>query len=286
MSKFLQITDIHIHGEYDGRFGVKEHFEQILADTKGQEFEGVILTGDLVDDKSDYNPEVATAEDYTYIFDRIVDTFGPETPILVIPGNHDNRKNLDIAYEAYLSRGYNFKHGITIKTFGGSFEEPGRKFVIMSVPFGVTNYYKLVGMDNGHNELPHKALQELIDVEWDSRRGSSYFLFVHKPLIKPFHRFMNQPKYSIDEDEAKTFMLAATKDMDFRAIFCGHYHCPSIVSWGEMMQYAAPSSQGQIDPFSAECVPSGNYPGYAIIHLDDMVKAKFKFIVPEVTDAK
>ena len=110
-------------------------------------------------------------------------------------------------------------------------------------------------------------------------------MFVHKPLIKPFHRFMNQPQYSINEDEAKTFLMASN-EIGFQAIFCGHYHCHSIDTWWRWIQYTAPSSQGQIDPFSAECVPSGNYPGYAIIHLDDMVKAKFKFIVPEVTDEK
>lgn len=283
MAKLLQITDIHFHGEYDGRFGVKEHLEQILAETKGQEFDAIVLTGDLVDDKSDYNPLEATVEDYTALFNRIIETFGGETPLLVIPGNHDNRKNLDIAYEAYLARSYNYKNGISIRTYGGSFEEPGRKFVVMRIPFNFTNY-TLVGMDNGHNAIPHKALQELLDVEWTARDKGVYYLFVHKPLIKPFHMFMNQPKYSIDEDEAKTFLLA-TQELGFRGIFCGHYHCPSIVSWGEWVQYAAPSSQGQIDPFSAECVPSGNYPGYAIIYLDDTIKAKFKFITGD-TDAK
>ena len=276
MAKLLQITDIHFHGEYDGRFGVKEHFEQILAETKGQEFDAVVLTGDLVDDKSDYNPLEATVEDYTSLFNRIVDTFGAETPILVIPGNHDSRKNMDIAYEAYLSRNYNYKNGSSIRTYGGSFEEPGCKFVVMRIPFNFTNY-TLVGMDNGHNAIPHKALHELLNVEWTERDKSVYYLFVHKPLIKPFHRFMNQPKYSIDEDEAKTFLLA-TRELGFRGIFCGHYHCPSIVSWGDWEQYSAPSSQGQLDPFSKDCVPSGNYPGYALINLDNKIKAQFKFI--------
>ena len=278
MRKILQITDIHLHGEYDGRFNVKEHFERILADTRGQDFAAVVLTGDLVDDKSEYNPIEPTVEDYTYIFDRIVDTFGIDTPLLVVPGNHDNRKTLDAAYEAYLARGYKYKHCAMITTYGGSFEEPGRKFVVLKMPNPENGYgfEYLVGMDNAHNDVPHKAMQELIKIA-PCAPEHVYYLFVHKPLIKPFHRFMNGPQYSIDENVAKTFLLA-TQGLRIQGIFCGHYHCPSIDSWDRWTQYVAPSSQGQLDPFSAECVPSGNYPGYAVIDLDEQIKAKFKFI--------
>ena len=38
----LQITDIHINGEYNGQFDVKKHFNQILEANKTREFDAIV----------------------------------------------------------------------------------------------------------------------------------------------------------------------------------------------------------------------------------------------------
>ena len=267
MSKILQITDIHLNGEYDGQFDVRGHFEQILDANKAHEFDAIALTGDLADN--------GTVDDYWYIFDRITDTFGGNTPILAIPGNHDNRENLDIAYMDYINDGHDFKDDADLQRIGGTFDEPGKCVVILTLPDA-----KLVGMDNAHKDLPHQGLQAFIGHEWEHRQSNIYRLFTHMPLIKPFHRFMNADAHSIDEDAAKTF-LWALREFDFRGIFCGHYHCASVAVFDDFVQYVAPASQCQLDPFAKECSPSGNYPGYAIVcpGMHERHMCKFHYIV-------
>lgn len=255
----LQITDIHINGEYNGQFDVKKHFKQILEANKTRDFDAIALTGDLADDGS--------YEDYTEIFNQVEETFGPGTPILAIPGNHDNREHLDLAYMDYINRTHNFKTGTCLQRIGGTFEEPGKCVVILTLPsiLAGSGSTKLIGMDNAHKDLPHDGLEALINHEWTRKNDDTYFMFAHMPFIKPFHRFMNVDAHSIREDAAKTFLMA-TAPLRFQGIFCGHYHCSSFNAYGDLIQYVAPASQCQLDPFSKDCDPSGNYPGYAIIN--------------------
>jgi hypothetical protein len=141
---------------------------------------------------------------------------------------------------------------------------------------------KLIGMDNAHKELPHQGLEAFLDHEWNRKSADSYTLFMHMPLIKPFHRFMNVDAHSIDEDAAKTF-LWALRDFYFRGIICGHYHCASVTAFNDFVQFVAPASQCQLDPFTKDCTPSGNYPGYAIIcpGMHEMHMCKFHYIVED-----
>jgi hypothetical protein len=263
MHKVLQISDIHLNGEYNGKFDVKGHFERILKATRLETFSAVALTGDLADN--------GYYDDYNYIFTRIIETFGEDTPILVIPGNHDNRENLDNAYIDYINMSYKFKYGATLERMGGTFEEPGKCVVILGIPDEqlTSRTYYLVGMDNAHKDLPHAGLETLRTMKWRNQDTVNYaYMFVHMPLLRPFHRFMNGDAYSIPEDAAKTFLIAADSILNGFRVHCGHYHCASVDRYGDFVQYAAPASQCQLDPFSDTCVPSGNYPGYSIITLD------------------
>lgn len=272
----LQITDIHINGEYNGQFDVKKHFKQILEANKNRDFDAIALTGDLADDGS--------YEDYAEIFNQVEETFGPGTPILAIPGNHDNREHLDLAYMDYINRAHNFKSGTCLQRIGGTFEEPGNCVVILTLPgiLAGSGNTKLIGMDNAHKELPHKGLETFLGHEWYRKDADTYTLFTHMPLIKPFHRFMNVDAHSIDEDAAKTF-LWALREFDFRGIICGHYHCASVTSFNDWVQFVAPASQCQLDQFTKDCSPSGNYPGYAIIcpGMHQMHMCKFHYIVED-----
>ena len=272
----LQITDIHINGEYNGQFDVKKHFKQILEANKNRDFDAIALTGDLADEGS--------YEDYAEIFNQAEETFGKGTPILAIPGNHDNREHLDLAYMDYINREHNFKAGTYLQRIGGTFEEPGKCVVILTLPgiLAGTGNTKLVGLDNAHKDLPHEGLETLIDHEWSRKNDDTYLMFAHMPFIKPFHRFMNVDAHSIREDAAMTF-LRATAPITFNGIFCGHYHCASVDTYGDFIQYTAPASQCQLDMFSKDCVPSGNYPGYAIINpwCNQLHMCKFHYIAED-----
>ena len=278
MHNILQISDIHFNGDYDGQFDVKGHFEQILNATKDQEFSAVALTGDLADNGS--------TDDYVDLLNRIIATYGVETPLLVIPGNHDNRENLAIAYGRYLRMDHQFKDGATLESIGGTFTEPGACVVIVHIPDDSTGRtYNLVGMDNAHKDLPHAGLETLRTRKWRNMDRYNYnYLLVHMPLIRPFHRFMNGVAFSIPDYASRTFLYAADRVLDGCRIYCGHYHCASVDRLGDFFQYVAPASQCQLDPFSDTCVPSGNFPGYSVISLET-ARAEFKYILGD-GDAK
>jgi DNA repair exonuclease SbcCD nuclease subunit len=278
MHNILQISDIHFNGEYDGQFDVKCHFEQILNATKDQEFAAVALTGDLADNGS--------IDDYVDMLNRIIATYGVETPLLVIPGNHDNRENLAIAYGRYLRMEHQFKDGATLESIGGTFKEPGACAIIISIPDkSAGRTYYMVGMDNAHKDLPHAGLDTLYSRVWkDTSTFNVAHLFVHMPLIRPFHRFMNGSAFSIPYDASRTFLYAAGRVLNGYRIYCGHYHCASVERLGDFVQYVAPASQCQLDPFSDTCVPSGNFPGYSVISLET-ARAEFKYILGD-GDAK
>ena len=266
MPKLLQITDIHLNGDYNGKFDVKGHFEKILADNRNIDYDAVVLTGDLADDGS--------IDDYVMIFTRIMDTFGFSIPILVTPGNHDNRENLQRAYEEYLAAHREFKNKAVICQ-RDTFMNPGASIVVLDIIDAVGTTYHLISMDTGHKDIPYEGVENLVKMSFFISDVNC--LFTHMPLIRPFHRFMNGDAYSIAEAKAKMF-LRATVSLDFKGIFCGHYHCASVDTFDKWTQYVAPASQCQLDPFSTECVPSGNYPGYAVIKIFAESAAKFHYI--------
>jgi hypothetical protein len=78
----------------------------------------------------------------------------------------------------------------------------------------------------------------------------------------------------------------ALRDFYFRGIICGHYHCASVTAFNDFVQFVAPASQCQLDPFTKDCTPSGNYPGYAIIcpGMHEMHMCKFHYIVEDKND--
>lgn len=144
----LQITDIHINGDYNGQFDVKKHFKQILEANKTRDFDAIALTGDLADEGS--------YEDYAEIFNQVEETFGPGTPILAIPDNHDNREHLDLAYMDYINREHKFKQGTFLQRIGGTFDEPGKCVVILTLPsiLAGSGNTKLIGISYPRAKYP------------------------------------------------------------------------------------------------------------------------------------
>ena len=84
----LQISDVHIGGEYDGKFKCKGNFIHTLVSAIQrtehpyvENYDRIVITGDLAD--KDYE------ENYEWIR-NILDLYGDGIPYFVIPGNHDN----------------------------------------------------------------------------------------------------------------------------------------------------------------------------------------------------
>lgn len=259
--KILQISDIHIKSKYDDQFPSRLHIKAIEDATEGMrnELDAVILTGDLVDD-GDYG-------DYSSLLMMLQNTYGEETPILVTPGNHDNREALEDAYYDFR-RGKSWKNSDHLRIYG-SFINPGESVSVLETfrknNMGLTVPGRsIVLMDTGHREYPYEGLCRITSLyRAAGAEHPPYILFTHMPIIRPFHRFMNQPGFTIDDDENVFVTTLATTGCV--AIACGHYHCESYARSFGIQQFVAPASQVQIDPFTKTCNASGNYPGYAVI---------------------
>lgn len=268
--KLLQISDIHLNSQYDDKFPAKKHLAQILDATGGaraRSISAVVLTGDLVE-----NGQVT---DYVDLLSLVQSTYGISTPVLVTPGNHDDRTALALAYDAFIKdcrcRDNSWVGKYDFNMYG-SFKNPGESLITLqlyrkSCLGEKIPERKIVLMDTAHREFPYESLCKLVTLYKESNSaGVPYILFTHMPIIRPFHRFMNRPGYTIETDGG-TF-LDALAHTQCEAIVCGHYHCESYVKLHGISQFAGPASQAQIDSFSASCNPSGNYPGYAILEYD------------------
>lgn len=278
----LQLTDIHLNSQYDAEFPAMEHLEKVIAETRRDPefYDAVVLTGDIVDEGS--------YEQYASMLARLQSEYGETTPILVTPGNHDNRSTLDDVYRDFI-RGKSWAN--ETKRFGhyGSFKKPGS---------AVTVYHlghidcSLVMLDTAHWQFPYEGLCRIMQLR--SKTGNDdpscrhYIAFTHMPIIRPFHRFMNQPGYTIPDDG--NMFLSTLASAGCNAIACGHYHCESYRKAFGIEQFVAPAIQGQIDPFSEKCNPSGNYPGYAIIgnhgSASGNIEYSVKYVVPSEVEEK
>lgn len=277
--KVLHITDIHLKSEYDAQFPAMKHLGAIIKETAGMSgsLDAVVLTGDLVDN--------GTYEDYTDLFNLFATTYGTDMPILVTPGNHDNRIAMDEAYEDFRADKH-WKNYENIN-FYGSFKHPGEAVTVMDMlgktELGVVYQARsVVLMDTAHRGFPYPGLCNLTACrEGASDAWPKYILFTHMPIIRPFHKFMNKPGFTI-EDDGGVFLKALAKSR-CEAIVCGHYHSESHMIEQDIRQYVGPANQAQIDPYSGKCNPSGNFPGYGILDDTGLIKYTTHYITNETT---
>lgn len=271
----LQISDIHLKSKYDDQFPAEQHLNAIIQATKDQCFDAVVLTGDLVDDSED-GSMAGRYGDYAGLFITLRNAYGEDTPLLVTPGNHDVRSDLEEAYN-------DFCRGKSWETSGrfskvGSFNNPGESLIVLKIP----NYYRsIILMDTGHQEFPYESMCR-VAAHMQHPEHQRYMLFTHMPIIRPFHLFMNDPKFTIGDDDNVFLSMLATTGCD--AILCGHYHSESHMMAFGIHQYAAPASQVQIDPYTKTCNPSGNFPGYAVIKDNGQFEYSTHYIINK--DAK
>lgn len=80
----VQISDIHIGGEYNGQFKVKENFEKAISNIPCCDL--LVISGDLADDNY--------KENYIYIKEILKSV--SVNSIVVLPGNHDSMEYINL----------------------------------------------------------------------------------------------------------------------------------------------------------------------------------------------
>ena len=277
----LQISDIHLNSPADAKFPAAEHLSAVIKDTEHlkDRLDAIVLTGDLVDDGS--------AKEYGELFDKLAEAYGEETPILVTPGNHDNRQAMDDAYCGFLaSKHWPQSPHVVIE---GSLVNPGSSVIRLDIYDSAKTDKKntIVLMDSGHRDYPYNGLARLnylnaMHPAWGQRYP--YILFTHMPIIRPFHRFMNDASRTIADDD-NVFMVNL-ESSGCTYIACGHYQCQSHSTAFGIQQFVAPAVQVQIDPFAKDpfakdCHPSGNFPGYTIISDHGVTEFESYYVLKE-----
>lgn len=255
----IQLTDIHLDATYGGKFPTMVHLDKVIQDIRKRRSEHlrredvIIITGDICDGDDRYY--------YEMVFDMLHRAF-PETPVLVTPGNHDDREILD---EIAL------RENDRSKRLGMEFEYHGR--ISRPGAYGVTlehNHHKLLILDTGHSAKDDTC--EFLDTQKEYLSGTKheYLVFSHMPVIPVPHRFMQQDGFCMKQGESSSRIADLAK-----AIFCGHYHFANTLKAvdyalngrrSRVDQYVCPAIQCQLDPYSPECSPSGVFPGYQVIH--------------------
>lgn len=86
--KMIQISDIHLGGDYDGMYTPEKNFMDVIGQIDPSNY--VVITGDIADKDHEAN--------YKKVIGIMTEKFGDKWSVL--PGNHDN---LDIFYSTFPS---------------------------------------------------------------------------------------------------------------------------------------------------------------------------------------
>ena len=231
--RLLQFTDMHLFGDASGRLrGVASlpALQAAIADAERRcrRPEGVMLTGDLVQDDPD---------GYRWIRH----TFGNSAaPVLCLAGNHDLPDHM----RATL-RGGPFQVG--------GHREFGRWLVVMLDSW--------VAHDAG-GRLGSEQLNELRTVLRSHRNHHVLICLHHHPIAMRSH-WLDQVGLS-DADE---FMTIVREHANVRGVLWGHVH-QSLDSFIHGVRFmATPATCAQFLPGSADFAIDNRPPGYRVLEL-------------------
>lgn len=155
MLKIAQITDLHIGGDYNGKYKVKENFEKVIQAIP-KDIDLLIVTGDVVDCETMPFINQEDIDNYNYVRDFIENNV--KSDYLVLGGNHDNMEILEDV----------FGDNCLVSSVQNIYFEDG---IITLV-------------DTANGNLPLDIFSEV-----DKK---SVALFTHYPLIKLHNEFMEK----------------------------------------------------------------------------------------------
>lgn len=266
--KLLQLSDLHVNDTCKGSFTPSDNLDAVIEKTRLETYGAIIITGDLINDGKE--------NEYNGLLDKLDHCYNG-TPIVVTPGNHDDRENLQRAYANYLAqRRSRFSDADIIHD--GSFEVPGQANTVLYIP---DNKAVVMVLDSGHKQFPFEGLLRArfnINQRYKTSFKPFCVMFTHMPVFPVFHRFMNDPSRTMQLDRMTAQSIVETVPA-VDLICCGHYHCHSSELWERgsqrpVQQIVAPAIQMQIDPFAKDFLAGGKYPGYMEIRCDGAVTVK------------
>lgn len=238
----LQLSDIHLGENYDGKFDTKDTFDRTVAHANSIKpnggFDAVVITGDIAD------PE-GPVENYFYVLKTAKTLCNRNGNIFVTPGNHDNREKLRQAYCMLTGNVADANELLT----------PGMQFKMAKV-----GPKTIVLIDTGDG-VPYEGMLRLSRYAYDQSEhfhAADTLLFTHKPFKSEgnlYHRFM--------KDNMLPDKVSADLGRYIGGYFCGHLHHAARFDTAFPV-YVAPGIQTQIDPYRKE-FDSIVVPGYNII---------------------
>jgi Icc protein len=230
----LHITDPHLHGNPQGRLrGVEtaSSLREVLDEALGQgpTYEAVLVTGDIVqDDPSGYAR-----------FRSILAT--TRTPVLCIPGNHDEPQ----AMRRALEDDPQFQ-------MGGCFERAGWQIVLLD------------SCDPGHVG-GRLATDELARLEQALARSSAHTMVcLHHHPIPMGSRWLD----GIGLANAADFWRIIDAHSHVRAVVWGHVHQDFEGERAGVRLFATPSTGAQFLPLSDRYAVDSRPPAYRRFQLD------------------
>lgn len=259
--EILQLSDIHYGADYDGKFNTANQWATVVKNAKARNpkgYDAVIITGDLVDDDPNVDDKTKATRYEDIFSDALSLCVSPSAPVLVTPGNHDNRQILTEVAKELPIKSWDKKEQPK------GFEEQGSQFIAMEF-----NCKTIVLLDSGSVE-PYKGIAKLaahsIHHPW---HPEDTMIFTHKPFRNErlYHRFMVGTDKVMSRDFGHLIHPYATQ------YFCGHFHHWSQVDCGGMTMFTCPGIQCQIDPYSKGCNPIAT-PGYQVIEFNTYANAE------------
>lgn len=250
--KLAQISDIHIGGDYEGKFPVWDNFMKLIKAVEPGRY--LIITGDLAD--CDYE------KNYTEMKQILDDNFGGNYSVL--PGNHDDVDMLNKIFDGHTE----------------SFELNDLRVSLLptvATPIIDVN----TGMKTVEGNIDPRVYAPACILK-DS------LVFTHYPVLDSEHKFMN--KFALNQG-AKDFIVKKMIEKDCRYLFCGHFHDMATIMYTQnlvqyrpaglpkfgtimdvqLTQYMCPASQCQIGVYFDDFVSTSIEPnGYDIdVGIDD-----------------
>lgn len=248
--KLAQISDIHLGGEYGGKFDVEGNFRKLLD--KIQEDRMLIITGDLADENHKVHYEaIKTAVEAKF------------RHYMVLPGNHDD---VPLMYEIFHGHmGWTMYKGLGIS-------------LVPTIAVHGTGPLGEHTVEGGL--LPSADLNTAI------LRDS--LVFTHYPVISSSHKFMN--KFALNYADKHAILSEMIKKRcrwlfcghfhdycrsDYKTYVEEHLNdtikSSTMCEKTSITQYICPASQCQIDPHSYTFVATSTQPDGLLINaeLDD-----------------
>jgi 3',5'-cyclic-AMP phosphodiesterase len=214
-----QISDLHIrvrgklsYGVVDTSGMLKRCVEHILA--LKQQPDIVIATGDLTD--------FGRADEYAHLRELLSPL---SMPLYLIPGNHDDRKNMIDAFpdHAYLNA-----------------FPPFIQYAIEYLPMRILAIDTVIPEKSG-GELCEKRLTWLAQ-KLEAAPDQPTIIVMHHPPFKTFIGHMD----NIGLDNADTLKKIVQRHPQIERILCGHLHRPIQVRWAGTLASTALSPTHQV----------------------------------------